>query len=183
MSNAPFTTKELEQMLTEDFGDSFIKTSSKDRGWDKAIKQIKLVERNNPIVKSGVLESAGAHKTGKTTVAQIAAWNHFGVQKTKGPGIPARPWMQIAIDKKLIKWERLAEFSVLKIYAGHWDVKKALDVIGTQMTADFKRSLTQLKEPPNADSTIRRKKSSNPLIDSGQLRASHGHAVFLGGKQ
>ena len=32
--------------------------------------------------------------------------------------------------------------------------------------------LTDLKTPPLAESTIRRKGSSNPLIDTGQLRSS-----------
>ena len=37
---------------------------------------------------------------------------------------------------------------------------------------DVQQAIVQLKSPPNAQSTIDKKKSDNPLIDTGQLVSS-----------
>lgn len=48
----------------------------------------------------------------------------------------------------------------------------ALGRMGLVIESEIKATITRGVAPPNAASTIRRKKSSKPLIDTGRLRAS-----------
>jgi len=49
---------------------------------------------------------------------------------------------------------------------------KLLNVLGLQVVGQIQQRITSLREPPNKPSTIRRKKTDNPLIDTGFLRSS-----------
>jgi len=55
----------------------------------------------------------------------------------------------------------------------------ALSEVGEWMTAKTKAKIRGLKSPPNAASTIKRKKSSNPLIDTGQMINSIQHVEHI----
>ena len=44
--------------------------------------------------------------------------------------------------------------------------------LGEKVVADVQRKIVALKDPPNAPSTIAKKGSANPLIDTGRLRQS-----------
>ena len=54
---------------------------------------------------------------------------------------------------------------------------KALSIVGEVARADIIQSITDLKAPPNAESTIKQKKSTNPLIDTGLMRRSVTYKV------
>ena len=96
-------------------------------------------------------------------VAEYAAYNEFGTQR-----IPARPFLRTSVDM-------FAEESWLPELA---DALKegvppetALNRVGLQAQADIRRVIEEWKDPPNAPSTIKRKRSGrdNPLVDSGDL--------------
>lgn len=53
-----------------------------------------------------------------------------------------------------------------------YNVKQAMGLLGEVAQQDIQDAIVKLKEPPNAESTIAKKKSDNPLIDSGQLVSS-----------
>ena len=57
------------------------------------------------------------------------------------------------------------------------DPDAALDAMGIEMQGVIRQFLTDLTDPPNSPETIRRKKSSNPLIDTGQLRTAIDYEV------
>ena len=100
-----------------------------------------------------------------TPVAAVAAWNEFGTET-----IPERPFFRNALAE--------SERSVGRILQGGLDTKKM--VVGEQLTGRvgahvqgmIRDSITALKEPPNAPSTVRAKGSSDPLLDTGTLRNS-----------
>ncbi|MGH9932940.1 MAG: hypothetical protein ACREA9_27450, partial [Pyrinomonadaceae bacterium] len=52
-----------------------------------------------------------------------------------------------------------------------------LEAVGVVAAGQVKVYMTELKTPPNAASTIKRKKSDNPLIQDGHLRGSVTYAV------
>ena len=64
-----------------------------------------------------------------------------------------------------------------QILTGRSSVKKALNLLGVQIASLIKRKITILRDPPNAPSTIAQKGSTNPLVDTGRLRASINHEV------
>ena len=46
------------------------------------------------------------------------------------------------------------------------------DMIGAKAAAIMKRTIRDFDDPPNAPATIKKKKSSNPLVDTGLLMQS-----------
>ena len=52
-----------------------------------------------------------------------------------------------------------------------------IERVGAKAVGGVKSYMTALKEPPNALSTIKRKGSANPLIDTGELRRAITYKV------
>ena len=52
------------------------------------------------------------------------------------------------------------------------DFRTAADIIGAKAAAIMKRTIRDFDDPPNAPYTIAKKKSSNPLVDTGLLMQS-----------
>jgi len=50
--------------------------------------------------------------------------------------------------------------------------KKALEIMGQMIESDIKRKIVTLKTPPNKPDTIRKKGSSNPLVNKGFLKGA-----------
>jgi phage gpG-like protein len=59
------------------------------------------------------------------------------------------------------------------------NISDAAERVGAMMMGHVKKKLTDLKSPPNSPSTIRQKGSSNPLIDTGQLRRAIDYEVNI----
>ncbi len=100
-----------------------------------------------------------------TPVAAVAAWNEFGTET-----IPERPFFRNALAE--------SERSVGRILQAGLDTKKMVvdeqlaGRVGAHVQGQIQESITALKEPPNAPETVRRKGSSDPLMDTGTLRNS-----------
>ena len=99
-------------------------------------------------------------------VASVAFFNEFGTLK-----IPMRPFFRNAINDNTKKW--FASLQQLIAY----DNARALDRVGEIVRSDIVNSITNLRTPPNSEATIKRKGSSNPLIDTGLLRRSVTYKV------
>lgn len=87
--------------------------------------------------------------------------------------IPARPWLEpgVASASKEI---------VDTIQAGmeaDRPIDQILETIGVVAVGAVKVYMTELKTPPNARSTVRKKGSDNPLIANGHMRQSVTHQV------
>lgn len=87
--------------------------------------------------------------------------------------IPARPWLIPGVTTGTEK--------ILQTIQNGLEDGLTLDQINDQVGAvaagEVKKYMTDLKSPPNARSTIRQKGSSNPLIDSGAMRAAVTYKV------
>ena len=87
--------------------------------------------------------------------------------------IPARPWLAPGVQSGTIEYLREIEKGVKK--GDNLDM--VLDRVGIIATGKVQQYMTDLKTPPNAPSTIAKKGSSNPLIDSGMMRQSVTYSV------
>ena len=87
--------------------------------------------------------------------------------------IPARPWLAPGVQSGTIEYLREIEKGVKK--GDNLDM--VLDRVGIIATGKVQQYMTDLRTPPNAPSTIAKKGSSNPLIDSGMLRGSVTYSV------
>ena len=115
-------------------------------------------------VEVGFFESARYPDSG-IPVAAVAAWNEFGTGR-----IPERPFMRNAI-----KLGRAPLVAILREHVDHRTMavdNRVGGLLGTAMQNQIQRSITTLRSPPNAPSTIRAKGSSNPLLDTGTMRNS-----------
>lgn len=89
--------------------------------------------------------------------------------------IPARPWLDVGVETRAAEY---AEIIAKGIEASE-DLAVVLERVGLTAEAAARDYMQQLRTPPNARSTIERKGSSNPLIDSGALRQSVTSKVTL----
>lgn len=161
-----------------------------DLGWNRIKKELKLL--NNSYTKVGIQgkeakqehpikKGKGKNKKG-ATIAEIGLYNEYGTPNAKHP-IPTRPFMRSSFEenKKQIDKAKASQYG--KILDGKQTVKRALGLIGELMVGKVKKKITDLRTPPNADWTINAKGSSNPLIDTGRMRASITHVEVLQGKE
>ena len=108
-------------------------------------------------------------KTGK-------GYMELGVTQPHTINIPARPWLEPGVASA-------TEEILLNIQDGMeagQSMDQILEVVGVTAVGKVKVYMTDLKTPPNAASTIRKKGSSNPLIDTGAMRQSVTHQVSIG---
>ena len=87
--------------------------------------------------------------------------------------IPARPWLIPGVES--------ADSDIIDVIkngvSGGLTLDQTMEQIGVIAAGAVQQYMTDLDQPANAASTIRKKKSSNPLIDTGALRASVTYKV------
>lgn len=106
-------------------------------------------------------------------VVARAVWNHFGTSR----GIPARPFMFNAIRKNKREIVRYLNKTAPDILKGEMSLRTALARLGILTQGYVQDEITELRNPPNHPDTIRQKGSSNPLIDSGEMRGAVTYKV------
>lgn len=123
----------------------------------------------------GIID-AGKHDDSDLTVASIGFINEFGAPAAN---IPQRSFLRSTTFEQRKNIVSFQKSLLLKIKEGKLDEAKALGLLG-EFVADLVRvKITKLSKPPNKPETITRKGSSNPLVDSGQLRNSITYKVNL----
>ncbi len=138
-------------------------------------------------VKAGVLgspEHGAKHAKGRAparsiTNAQLAAIAEYGLSNA-----PARPWIGPPFRHKRNEYlAKLRKAYKEALEAGKPSmVTHELELIGQEMAADIKNYVTLGAgvPPPNAPSTIARKGSSRPLVDTGEMVGSISYLVVGG---
>lgn len=104
-----------------------------------------------------------AKYTSGVQVAAVARYNEFGTSR-----IPPRPFFRSAVKQNRNKWSKFLARELSKNLGARISLQK----LGEMMRSDVIMSITRLQDPPNSPKTIKRKKSSKPLIDTGTLRRS-----------
>lgn len=141
-----------------------------DLGWRRIKKELKLIDKSYTQI--GVQKDAG-EEDGQS-IAAIAAYNEYGTDN-----IPSRSFMRSTFDEQQVKLKAVIKKQHSLILKGERTVKRSLGLIGEYMEGAIKKKITDLKTPPNKPATIRAKGSSNPLIDTGRMRASIRHVEVL----
>lgn len=116
------------------------------------------------------------HGEGLTT-AQVAAFHEFGV------GVPQRAMLSTTIDQRGTELLELAgKLYAGPLFAGNLDADRALGLLG-QAAQNAVQSKIRDGDPswaPLSPETIKRKGSSKPLIDTGQMIQSVRYKVNKG---
>ena len=103
------------------------------------------------------------------SVVDVAMINNFG---SNSRNIPARPFMSLAKKPAIEAIQKPILQMTHFLNKGKITKKKMAEVVSPLVVSAFKKTITDLREPPNAASTIRKKKSDNPLIDTGLMKNS-----------
>lgn len=91
--------------------------------------------------------------------------------------IPERSFIRGGFDEHIGKTIDKIETMLPHVMALAMDSDMFLDAIGMDLASHIKKYMNELDSPPNADMTVQRKGSSNPLISSGRLRNSIKHKI------
>lgn len=106
-----------------------------------------------------------------------AVWNEFGTKGGASGGgwggpIPERPFLRNTMRDNKASYQTAMKTSAAKLLRGDTSLRTVLSKLGIKAQGDVQSEITSLSSPPNSPVTIALKGSSNPLIDSGELRNS-----------
>ncbi|MCM2366644.1 hypothetical protein [Proteus sp. FZP2095] len=105
----------------------------------------------------------GYMETGKT-----------GAHKIK---IPERSFLRSTFNEQKENWSKLIIKGFHHQLANNGDINSVLGSVGGVMMGDVQRKIESGISPANAPSTVRKKKSSKTLMDSGALKSSITYEV------
>ena len=152
-----------------------VKISIKDLGFDRMIKNTAALDGKSIEVgyseasKNGWL--ALIHEYGCIIQRKSRAGNPYTIV------IPARSFLGAGFDKN--QDEVLGKANqLLKLVAyGKMSAEQHCNAVGLLTKGKIQVFAIELKSPPNAASTIKKKGSSNPLVDSGNMIGAIGWKV------
>lgn len=136
---------------------------------DQLRKELKIYAGGKSVL-VGIHEGAPQPESGDLTMATLGAVLHFGSEDGR---IPARPWLDTGIESGTTEILDTIRSGIGK----GLPLDTVLEQVGVVSVGAVQEFMTDLKNPPNAHSTIEKKGSDNPLIDQGHLRASVTYSV------
>lgn len=145
----------------------------RDLGWAEIKREIEAMARQ-PHVVVGLQEGEDNHSAEGISTAGIGAVHEFGSRDGR---IPERSWLRSSFDDNRAGYQRLIDKLVSAIYQGKVKALGALHIVGQKVEADAKKRIVELRTPPNAEITVARKGSSNPLVDTGTMLNSVRYKV------
>lgn len=106
------------------------------------------------------------------TMADLAAIHVYGTEH-----IPKRDPITPVIEENQSKYRGYIANSVVSILEGSMEIESMWQLIGIEAQADIQQYMVNGKFAPLNPKTIKRKGSSKPLIDTGQLRQGVTYVV------
>lgn len=96
----------------------------------------------------------------------------FCYMLAKQVNIPERSFIRSTFDENLDSWVAFFAKRIEKICQAEMTAKQAYDQLGARIVGDVQKKMRNLRTPPLSGVTIagRKRHSSNPLVDTGQLR-------------
>jgi len=155
-----------------------------DKGWRRIKKELRKLDKSFTKVglpQEGAVASPQRKGSGKESFKEmselviVGASNEFGTKR-----IPERSFLRSATDENIRSVENVKDKEYSKLLSGTTTYKKALGRVGEFLTGKVKKKIRDLKMPVNAPTTIARKKSANPLVDTGQMVQSIQHIEVTG---
>lgn len=146
------------------------KIEDRDKGFKKLLRR--LVPRA-PSVTVGVYGDGKKYPDG-TSLLEVATIHEFGAPAAN---IPKRSFLIDTANKNERKISRNLALSAERVASGKATHHQALALFGVWFEGVVKARIAAGISPANKPLTIKRKGSSKPLIDTGQLRNSITHEV------
>jgi hypothetical protein len=152
---------------------------------DKGLKRIRReVVITGAVVEVGIMGPKASapkqvhegEKPTPATMVEIAGYQEFGTAT-----IPARSFIGGWFDENEASNKAFARDLALKRLGGKLDYRRSLDLMGVRAQGGIQKRIAAGIAPPLDPATIKRKGSSKPLIDTGQLRSSITYRIASGG--
>lgn len=158
------------------------RVEDKDLGLNRIIRTLNK-DLDGVVVKVGVQAKDKAVRRGKggsirntdQPLAVIAAIHEFGLG-----GMPQRSFLRSAFDENKPMINKMGDHIVNSAIKGI-STETALDQLGNVVQGMVQKKIVDGPFVPNSPATIKRKKSSRPLIDTGHLRQSIRYVIEKGG--
>lgn len=135
-------------------------------GLDKVFADIASLD--GVTITLGVQGTAATTATGAASpgeLVEIATRLHYGFG-----GIPPRPWLLETLRRNRLKWLRASRVAFVRAARGDpAAAAQTIRILGVVMVGDAQKTIRDGPWTPNSPSTIARKGSDAPLIDTGQL--------------
>lgn len=106
-----------------------------------------------------------------TDICDVAVYNELGTEN-----IPARPFLRDSVDNHESEINAFLQQKKKDLVRGK-SAEQVLKEIGIFQKDLIQEEITSGSFVPNADSTIRKKGSSKPLVDSGRMRQSVNYVI------
>lgn len=152
------------------------KVTIKDKGLNALLKRLKDEKWTLTVGVHGAEGSAKEETSGgKLTVLDVATVNEYGL------GVPERSFIRSWADETETTNAASLRKIAKTVLAGKYDIKTGLTRLGLRFVAQIQARIVAHIAPENAESTIAKKKSSTPLVNTGQLKASILSKVSSGG--
>lgn len=104
-------------------------------------------------------------------MCDIAMWNELGTV-----GMPARPFLRQTADNNGDKMAAFGGAQAMRLAKGA-SAESCLEAIGVFSKGLVQETIRDGSFEPNAPSTIKKKGSDKPLIDTGRMRQSVNYAI------
>src|SRR5262245_26667576 len=140
------------------------KITQRNPGW---LEELMDRYRGNEVLAIGYpigTEATSTRYPDGTDVLLVAATNNFG---SVDGHVPRRAFMEDGAVKSHQATAPLIPALICRVNAGTLSKPQALRILGPVAVAQHQAAITEMDSPPNAPSTIERKQSDNPLIDTG----------------
>lgn len=123
-------------------------------------------------VKVGIM---GSESVDGVAVVDYAFYNEFGTSR----GIPARPFMSRTYSEHKADMIKFTEFMYGQVIDGKMTPDHLLQTVGADYQSKIQKTIHDAKSwaAPNAPSTVAKKGSSSPLIDTGRMVGSVRYEV------
>lgn len=141
------------------------------RQQEKLFKALRKAKKHDHVAVGILQDETVADGFGMT---ELAAVHEFG---SRDGHIPERSFIRSTCDKNKKRYQKLLIKLGDKIIRQKLKTKQALTQLGEVVVGDMKETINAGIEPGLKLATIKRKKSSKPLIDTGRLKGSITHEV------
>lgn len=145
----------------------------------KVLIGVQGVSGNELHKKTKIIDGKEVLVPSEKTNVDIAVYNEFGTETESGAErIPERSFVRASVIENRDKYNNFNRVAYNQILKGRiFDINEHLELLGTKARDDMKLYARDLREPPNAQSTIDAKGSDNPLVNTSQMINSITYVV------
>jgi len=141
-----------------------------DRGAKAIVDRCRALQKPS-VIRVGVLSDGPKRtrsgKASKLSLVAIAALHEFGTKR-----IPKRSFIGATVDQRKADIPKLQRAIAVSVLSGKITPQQGAAQFGGKVVGWIQTRMAAGIGPANAPSTIARKKSSKPLINTGQLRSA-----------